>query len=108
MEVRAEARRASICQARDWDRSLILAPYIAVEVVKTNYVFCKWMGRWEIEAKINVNVKSVRATNGHECATRPRACPTMRLTVVPVRELDFHSFLRDVEIGFDLFVTQEC
>ena len=67
MEVRAEARRASICQARDWDRSFILAPYIAGGVVKTNGRFRKGMGGWEIEAKISVNVKSVRATNGHEC-----------------------------------------
>ena len=55
VEVRAEASRALICQARVWDRSDILDPYIAGGVVKTNYGFCKWMERWEMEVKIDVN-----------------------------------------------------
>ena len=55
MDVRELVNRASICQARVWDRSVMLASYIAGEVVKTNHGFCKAREGQEIEAKINAN-----------------------------------------------------
>jgi hypothetical protein len=69
VEVREEVSRASICQARLWDTSLIIASYIAGEGAKTNYAFCKSREAGEIAAKINGNGKSLGPrmdTNKHE------------------------------------------